>query len=60
VLRRLLREAARRRLTVLDGYVLHDNTPMLRLLRSSGRSALSSGVVSYWRLKLNSELTRSV
>jgi acetyltransferase len=33
----LLREAARRRLRVLDGYVLHDNAPMLRLLRTSGR-----------------------
>ena len=37
LLRHLLREAARRRLRVLDGYVLYDNAPMLRLLRTSGR-----------------------
>jgi len=33
----LVREAARRRLRVLEGHVLYDNTPMLRLLRTSGR-----------------------
>ena len=37
LLRRLIREAARRRLHVLDGYVQYDNKPVLRLLRASGR-----------------------
>ena len=32
----LLREASRRQVHVLDGYVLYDNQPMLRLLRTSG------------------------
>jgi acetyltransferase len=36
LLKRLIGEAARRRLHVLDGYILHDNGPILRLLRSSG------------------------
>jgi acetyltransferase len=36
LLRHLLRQAARRRLRLLDGYVLYDNAPMLRLLRTSG------------------------
>ncbi len=33
----LVGEAARRGLRVLDGYVLYDNQPILRLLRSSGQ-----------------------
>jgi GNAT superfamily N-acetyltransferase len=37
LLERLLREAHRLRLHVLDGYVLHNNTRVLHLLRSSGR-----------------------
>jgi len=32
----VVQEAARRGLRTLDGYVLYDNQPMLRLLRSSG------------------------
>ncbi len=37
LLRALLKEAARRGLRVLDGHVLFDNAPLLRLLRTSGR-----------------------
>jgi acetyltransferase len=37
LLSRLVREAAQRRLRVLQGHVLYDNTPMLRLLRTSGQ-----------------------
>ena len=37
LLGRLLHQAARWRLNVLDSYVLYDNNQMLRLLRSSGR-----------------------
>jgi GNAT superfamily N-acetyltransferase len=37
LLSRLLREAVQRRLRVLEGYVLYDNAPMLRLLRTSGQ-----------------------
>ena len=37
LLKRLCREAVRRRLRVFEGYVLYDNTPMLSLLRTSGR-----------------------
>src|SRR5438034_1216301 len=37
LLSRLLREAVQRRLRVLEGHVLYDNTPMLRLLRTSGQ-----------------------
>ena len=37
LLSRLVREAAQRRLRVLEGHVLYDNTPMLRLLRTSGQ-----------------------
>ncbi len=33
----LVREAVQRRLRVLEGHVLYDNTPMLRLLRTSGQ-----------------------
>jgi GNAT superfamily N-acetyltransferase len=36
LLDRLCAEAARRRLRVLDGYVLYDNAPVLKLLRTSG------------------------
>jgi hypothetical protein len=36
LLERLIEEAACRRLRVLDGSVLYDNTPMSRLLRTSG------------------------
>ena len=34
----LVREAVQRRLRVLAGHVLYDNTPMLRLLRTSGQA----------------------
>jgi GNAT superfamily N-acetyltransferase len=37
LLSRLVREAVQRRLRVLEGHVLYDNTPMLRLLRTSGQ-----------------------
>jgi acetyltransferase len=37
LLAELLHEAHRRRLHVLDGYVLFDNAPLLHLLRTSGR-----------------------
>jgi GNAT superfamily N-acetyltransferase len=37
LLKRLIHEAARRRLRVFDGYVLYDNTPMMRLLRTIGQ-----------------------
>jgi hypothetical protein len=37
LLNRLLDEASRRGLHALAGYVLYDNQPMLRLLRTSGR-----------------------
>ena len=37
LLSRLLREAVQRRLRVLEGHVLYDNAPMLRLLRTSGQ-----------------------
>ena len=37
LLKRLCREAVRRRLRMFEGYVLYDNTPMLRLLRTSGQ-----------------------
>src|SRR5216683_7647558 len=37
LLSRLLREAAYRRLRMLEGHVLYDNAPMLRLLRTSGQ-----------------------
>jgi acetyltransferase len=37
LLRWLIREAARRGLRALDGYVLYDNQPILGLLRTSGQ-----------------------
>ena len=37
LLSHLVREAAQRRLRVLEGHVLYDNAPMLGLLRTSGR-----------------------
>lgn len=37
LLDRLVCEAVQRRLRVLEGYVLYDNAPMLRLLRTSGQ-----------------------
>ena len=37
LLSHLVREAVQRRLRVLAGHVLYDNTPMLRLLRTSGQ-----------------------
>ena len=37
LLSRLVREAVQRRLRVLEGHVLYDNAPMLRLLRTSGQ-----------------------
>ena len=37
LLGRLVREAVQRRLRVLEGHVLYDNAPMLRLLRTSGQ-----------------------
>jgi len=38
LLSRLLREAVKRRLRVLEWHVLYDNTPMLGLLRTSGQA----------------------
>jgi acetyltransferase len=37
LLSRLVREAVQRHLRVLEGHVLYDNAPMLRLLRTSGQ-----------------------